>query len=269
MLSQVNINTITHNFSTLPIIQQWKTDFPISYYLSSKIEFKQDSTTYSNNQPIYWNKNNMVGLHFFSISAEYKYVNELLLGKHFELIFSAINGCNCDGDEDKVFDVNFIDPSILSYNHMKSICWCVGAAHPYLGYDMATIDLIKGTIIEFDQLFAFSSNIPNEHTQWLEWITYQETKVTPVIIEWLRKTQPDLLETPANIEKVNKLEAEGECFYLDKDIWMSIERWFLTDKGIVLVYFDGATGYAPCANSFEIPYSYIKPYLSIKYALYF
>lgn len=263
-LTPLDINTIKHNMS--PYVCDWKENDPLIYALTSKLEFKQNAISYSGKFSIYWYKDNLTGMSFFRLGKTHTVLNNLLLMTHLELIKDYIDNLRCDGDEDEVFEINCIGDSLLSYYNSKGICYRPGAAHPFLGYDVGTIDIKNEKLIEFDELFNFTNKVlPSRNKNWKEWIKYREKIVAPTIVDLLRQSNKELKDTPKNYERVD----DGACYYLTNEIWQNLDGWNLSKEGLIIRYFEPARGYGPCMNWFTIPFTYLTPFINPKYQPYF
>jgi hypothetical protein len=269
-LKPLNINSINHKLGNLEEVKKWKKDDELMYVATSTLSFKQDTITYSNKIPIYWFKDSIYGTSFFRLDAKYKGINEILLKNHLDNIEDQAYSCDYDRDEgegkgDRLFEVENFNDGLLSFYHSKGIIYCPRAPHPNWAFETGTFDLKLDKVLTFDDIFAFSEkSVIYDRNNWEEWDKYREEKVAPKIVAILRKSHPKLKETPKNYTRKD----DGECYYLDNETWQYLGVWNLSKNELHLEHFDGATGYGPCSDTFNIPYSYLKSYIVPKYRPY-
>jgi hypothetical protein len=267
-LKPLNINSIKHTLGHLEKIKKWKGNDELLYIATSNLIFKQDTTTYSNKMPIYWFKDNIYGTSFFRLDAKYKGINDILLKNQLNNIEDQVYNCDYDSDEnkgDRVFEVENFNEGLLSFYHSKGIIYCPRAPHPNWTYETGTFDLKLDKEVSFDELFVFSEKpVIYKESSSDEWYKYREEKVAPKMVAILRKSNPELKESPKNYEDLD----DGECYYLNNEMWNYLEGWSISNKGLLLHHFDPVRGYGPCMEDFYIPYTYLKSYIVPKYRPY-
>jgi hypothetical protein len=278
------------------IIGNWNdsnSEDPLWYIASSKIKFVRDTTVTIGKIKIDWYSDNIYKIKFFRIHSPtnpvlYKYLED----RHLRLIEALFRGCKCDeiGDElpNGIFLVKEVGKGIISYNFSQGICYCYSAAHPSWFEISENLDVINDEVLDFDKVFHFSKNPSlytenesdanrdlkritkkaysvltesNEEDEWAKWVKYREAFVAPEMVKILRLSNPSLLESPENEED----KVETECYFLENEKWWSLESWELKKDGIIVKYFDGATGYGPCMERFEISKKYLINFLTPQY----
>ncbi len=265
VLNPVNANQFKHKYAYLPVVQKWKQDDPLSYMVTANLTFVQDTitTTVSKQNQIFWFREKESGISFFRLNQQYETLNKTLFDKHIAAVMSNLEGRNCDGDNERVFEIESIGQNLISFYYEKGICVFPSAAHPGLGFEYGTYDLQKQKQIDFDDMFWFSpKQAPPKEKNWNDWVKYRQEFVAPKIIQLLRKTNSYLAETPKDYYT---RKDNGECYYLENEKWWSIEAWHLTKNGLVLQSFDPPRGYGPCQTEFIVPYSLLMPYINPAY----
>jgi len=266
-LKPLNINSINHKMGHLQVVKDWKKDNGLLYIATSNLIFKQDTITYAGKVPIYWFKDNIYGTSFFRLDAKYKKINEILLKEHLGNISLQAEGYHGDGEEEKSFEVENLNDSVLSFYHGRGMFYCFYSGRPFWRFDSGTFDLKLDKELEFDEMFAFSDKpVIYKENNSKEWYKYKEEKVAPKMVAILRKSHPELKETPKNYERKD----DGECYFLNNEMWKNLKGWSISKKGLYLQHFDssGAYGYGPCINSFYVPFIYLKSYIISKYKPY-
>lgn len=259
-LSPLDLKSVKNNFYNID--KDGNID-PLWYVASSKLKFKQDTTFLVGEHNIEWYSDNIYGISFFRIASnKNQKLNKMLENKHWELISDRFSGCNCDEEMTKPFEIQVTGKGILSYDLKEGICYCYSAAHPSWGEEAINLDIQNDEVLDFDKVFSFSENpITYNKKNWKQWVAYRENNVAPKIVEILKKIDKTLLPSPKNSD--DKIEAE--CYYLESELWTSLENWHLTKTGIIITHYETARGYGPCMNTFEIPYKYLKQYISPLY----
>jgi hypothetical protein len=252
------------------IIGNWNdsnSEDPLWYIASSKIKFVRDTTVTIGKIKIDWYSDNIYNVKFFRIHSPinpvlYKYLEN----RHLWLIEALFRGCKCDeiGDvlPNDTFLVEEIGKGILSYNFSQGICYCYSAAHPSLFEISENLDVNNDEVLDFDKVFHFSNGaVIYSEDNWSEWAEYREAFVAPEMVKILRLSNPSLLESPENEED----KVETECYFLENEKWWSLENWELKKDGIIVKYFDGATGYGSCTERIEISKKYLINFITPQY----
>jgi hypothetical protein len=264
-LKPLNINSINHKMANLEEVKNWKKEDELLYIATSNLSFVQDTVTYSGKMPIYWFKDSIYGTSFFRLGAKYKEINKILLKQHLNNIEQEGRGCQYDGGNDRTFEIENLKDGLLSFYHSKAIIYCPRAAHPGWAYESMTFDLKLDKQLSFDEIFTFSDKPiieKEEHSE--EFYKYREEQVAPKIVAILRKSYAELRETPKNYTRKD----DGECYYLNNEMWQYLEGWSISNKSLLLQHYEPVRGYGPCMEHFNIPYSYLKSYIVPKYRPY-
>lgn len=232
------------------------------YIASSNLRFREDSVTLAGDVVLRWYSDSIYKIPYFRIGSEnVQKINETLFNNHLSLVENRFYGCGCDGHDD-LENFAFVNSGrgIFSYSFSLGICYCFRAAHPFLFEEVYNLDLEKDEILDFDKVFQFSdkgfSYFENNET---EYNKYKENIVAPKIVEFLRSSFPELIESPKGDKN------DLECYYLDSHLWQSIYNWMLKSDAVNIPTYEPARGYGSCAIKFEIPAKYFLPYLTPEY----
>lgn len=252
------------------IIGNWNdsnSEDPLWYIASSNIKFVRDTTVTIGKIKIDWYSDNIYNVNFFRIHSPtnpvlYKYLEN----RHLRLIEALFRGCKCDeiGDElpNGIFLVKEVGKGIISYDLSQGVCYCYSAAHPSLFEISENLDVINDEVLDFEKVFHFSkSAVIYSEDNWSKWAEYRKTFVAPEMVKILRLSNPSLLESPENEED----KVETECYFLENEKWWSLENWELKKDGIIIKCFDGANGYGPCLERFEISKKYFINFITPQY----
>ncbi len=124
------------------------------------------------------------------------------------------------------------------------------------------LDIINDEVLDFDKIFHFTNKeIVYTESNWEEWREYRVAFVAPEIVKFLKQLDPTLLLSPDDYEK----KEETECYYLEKNLWWSLENWELKKDAIILKHYESSRGYGPCMETFHIPKKYFIKYINPKY----